>query len=848
MRAFLHRLMFAFLVALGFSSQAMAETVVYGCGSGALNWNMVSFDLDAINTQSSVKPTTLFSMPEVESEVLCGASVGKKYFAYYLDENTGDMLFSSMNFTTGKVVQVCSYGGVEWTMRDLEYDAATGKLYGVMFVKQFDEEGRMIKIARLVEINPANGELTSMAEYEGVTPLALALNPEGGFYLVAEKISSSFKYVPVVYSIAGDAALTLSQLFMAEDVSYNGSVSHSCFMYGGSLYFFSGGQCFTFDVAAQKGALKGSLSGNFSGLSFEASTEDGTPAGTTVTGNRVLVSRTYYGDAMGTAPLTQDMTRKEYYYNTNGKLQMMVELGRGLQTDAQGKVTGYGDYEETSYTVNDFDANGNMITASKYQYGLYDFGEMGRRFNYQNTYTYDLNGNLIEQVESGYRTVYEYKDGNMTKQMVYSSTDDLIQQMVYSNFREDHQPQKVVSTSPNHPEWTSYIYTETRTYDENGMLILAQRKDGQNNLLQEETWTYEEDFLKEYVRAYAFDLSGQMVAAFKTSYAMVDGNPDVVGQVDSTYVSGKWYMESGTKCICEYQDFSDKKGSCQIAEFVVLPAQDARNTAVLQFSVPDMAYATDCMIRILRNGKEVAVKNAVDLLPEDGEGGFGLPLLQYTDSALVNGDYLYMLQVCGVAYDAESNATPVGYYVSGGADITFNLELPKVTDVKLISARKSSSDYYGTVGWENPADMEEYGFISNDLYLDKNQLAETSTTDANITALEGNFYYTSHKAYILSRYKYGKVCSDTITVTRTNLKDIIAGIETVDANGKTISFDGKSLQLQSHANVSVYTGSGMLATRQRNANHVDMSTLSAGVYVVSVERNGITSVYKLTVQ
>lgn len=848
MRKSLHCFMFTLLLALGFSSHATAETIVYGCGSGALNWNMVSFDLDALNTESKVSPVTLFSMPEVEAEVLCGASVGRKYFAYHLDENTGAMLFTSMNFTTGKVVNVCSYGNVEWTMRDLEYDAATGKLYGVMFVKQFDEEGKMKKMAQLVEINPANGELTSLALYEGVTPLGLALNPTGGFYLVAEKISSSFKYVPVVYSIANDETLTISQLFMDDAISYKGNSSHTCFMYGGALYFFSGGQCLTFDITAQKGTLKGSLSGSFAGLSFEASTEDGTPAGTKATDNRVLVSKTYYGDAMGMAPLTQDMTRKEYYYNTDGKLQMMVERGRTYNTDDKGNVTGYGDYDETAYTINSFDENGNMTSASKYQYGLYDFGEMGTKFNYKNTYSYDLNGNMVEKVESGYRTVYEYADGNLIKETIYSATDDLIQQLEYSNFTENNQPQKVVSSSPNHLEWTSYIYTETRTYSDEGVLVKVQRKDGQNNLLQEETWNYEEGFLKDYIRAYAFDGAGKMVAAFKTSYAVVDGNPNVVEQVDSTYSSGKWGMEAGSKCVCEYQDFSDKKAGCHIAEFVVMSSQNIKNTAVLQFSVPDMAYADDCMIRVLRNGKEVAVANAADLLVQGEDGGFGLPLLQYTDAELVNGDYVYMVQVCGVNYDAEKNAIPVGYYVSNSAAITFDLNLPKASNVSVISARKSGSDYFGTVAWENGANMEDYGFISNDLYFDINQLAEATTTDANITALESEFYYTSHKVYILSRYKYGKVCSDTITVTRTNLRDIIAGIEAVDANGQSIHFDGKNLMLQSGANVSVYTGNGVLATRQRNATHVDMSSLSSGVYVVSVERNGITSVFKFKVQ
>ena len=165
-----------------------------------------------------------------------------------------------------------------------------------------------------------------------------------------------------------------------------------------------------------------------------------------------------------------------------------------------------------------------------------------------------------------------------------------------------------------------------------------------------------------------------------------------------------------------------------------------------------------------------------------------MPLLQYTDAELVNGDYVYMVQVCGVNYDAEKNAIPVGYYVSNSAAITFDLTLPKASNVRVISARKSGSDYFGTVAWENGANMEDYGFISNDLYFDINQLAEATTTDANITALESEFYYTSHKVYILSRYKYGKVCSDTITVTRTNLKDIIAGIEAVDANGQSLHF------------------------------------------------------------
>ena len=58
---------------------------------------------------------------------------------------------------------------------------------------------------------------------------------------------------------------------------------------------------------------------------------------------------------------------------------------------------------------------------------------------------------------------------------VVTATGDVIQVREYSDFVGLDQPQTVVSSSPNHPEWTGYIYKEQRTYDAEGQLIKAVR-------------------------------------------------------------------------------------------------------------------------------------------------------------------------------------------------------------------------------------------------------------------------------------------------------------------------------------------------------------------------------------
>ena len=103
---------------------------------------------------------------------------------------------------------------------------------------------------------------------------------------------------------------------------------------------------------------------------------------------------------------------------------------------------------------------------------------------------------------------------------VVTATGDVIQVREYSDFVGLDQPQTVVSSSPNHPEWTGYIYKEQRTYDAEGQLIKAVRSsvsDGKETPTQLETWTYEGNFLTEYVKS-SYDALGQVKPIFKTSY------------------------------------------------------------------------------------------------------------------------------------------------------------------------------------------------------------------------------------------------------------------------------------------------------------------------------------------
>lgn len=552
---------------------------------------------------------------------------------------------------------------------------------------------------------------------------------------------------------------------------------------------------------------------------------------------RVLIHKTTYGDNMGETSEDKDMKRCDYYYNTDGQLVRAVDFGRGYGDDDS--------YQKTYYTKNDIDGDGRLVKSTRYQFGLYDHGDMSSIVSSQETYAYGEDG-LLKTYSDG-RSNYDYEydgDGNKIRETYWRpSTKDTIQVLEYSEFVGKDKPGLVVASSPKHPDWTGLIYQEARSYDADGNLVRAERtrkgEDGTVEYVQLETWEYEDGLMVRNIE-YSYDDFGKTVPVRMAANRLKDGNPNLVMHSDSTYYKGKWGL-ANTTYTEEYCDFED--GGSYMINLSAKASEDTLNTTVLTMSVPVVASDNDCYIRIFRDGDVIASKPARELITTDGSGN---SYIAYTDSTLANGDYDYFALACIRQVGEDGTESYVGCCISNPVSMSYQVELPKVSDLHLTTARKDKTgDYYGTLVWTNPESREKYGFVNNELYFDYMQIAETNTTDIDAVSLEAAFINKKTKAYVLTRYKYGKAYSDTIEVAKADLKEIVAGIDEVTSAGAVMSLSGKTLSFDRQANVTVYAADGRLALRASGVTAVDLGRFAAGVYVVGIEQNGSVSAYKI---
>ena len=567
------------------------------------------------------------------------------------------------------------------------------------------------------------------------------------------------------------------------------------------------------------------------------------------TQNRFLVKAVTLGSQMGDMPEDLDSKRVYYYYNTDGKLVGSSTYGRNY-TDG-----GYSDdFSLTDIEKIVFDVNGNMTNKDFYQYGDYDDGDFAfRKTQNCESYTYDVQGRLATDTTSMRINEYTYNDdGTLQKVTSYNKrTKKFVQEITYTY--ENGQATHYSSTGQY------YEFEADLKYDADGNKIEEYQyaKSGENvKPRQRETWTYTDGVLTLYMK-YRYDSKGAEVADSKEVFVPVENNMNVMDVTDYTYNSVKdTWNKMGLTVRQTYRDFSGMKEATQTMLLSATPDKKLKNTINLQFTAPKAGLVHGCKFVVYRDCVALDTLDLADVMDPTTKQ------CSYQDKELKSDTYTYFVQPLfaltnGEISDATADSEWVGYYTSTPMDVNVALatELPAVTDLKLVGGevKRYGSivsplvEYYADLEWKNPANLEELGFVRNDVAFVGMGLSDTKLEGAAESA-RVQIMDDEMQVYVITTYKYGKAYSDAITVT---VKDIekYNGVESVTADGVVkATFAGNTVQLSDAANVSVYSAAGAKVYAKQNTCSVALGQLPAATYIVCVEKDGKSSFYKYGVK
>ncbi|MDY5657099.1 MAG: hypothetical protein SPF39_08185 [Prevotella sp.] len=851
MKHSLHYLLIALFLLMGFQA-SNAENIVYGVGGDWTGTGVLKYDLDALNPNQELDTEQLVALPiENTDDVLCGVSVGDKYYTFMRNSNY-EVVFATINFTTGNIVEVNNYayknGKKGSMMGGMAYDKANDILYGIE--TGYNDEGG--KYSNVYRINPTTGEISDLATINGHQLCAIACDSKGSVYLVENtyidwtpypqlyrlNADNSLETVVENKDVAGMASYTCSALFSADD---------------SKLYFHSYQDVGVFDLNAKTYSVAGSVNKPIAGLTYTLSTEDGVAAEKPASKLRFLVNKSWYGDHMGFGT-DRVMTKEDIYYNSDNKQSIVIKSGRDLDTNR---------FSTSDYTQNEFNAEGKIVSSTHYQFGSYDFGDWAREKRSETIYTYDEAGNLVKEVETYYNAMgtssssidYTYDEaGNVATKTITTQYD--VVTLTYLDY-ENGLPTAYTSEG----KYDGDNFTAMISYDANGnkieedhLVYVYDEEFGNPSPVtkQVELWEYDEQSNPLSYIKYTFNENGQHYASAKTVYEFVNGSKDLIRSEDFTSFDGEEWYSNGIPCYMQYADFEDKAEMVAVQSLASL-AEEGINCVNVDFTVPEAAFSgSDPKAIIFRDGAVVDTIGIIDHLDYETYA------VRYTDKDVYNGKHDYFVQpLIEEGYDEAGNTIYKGYNISAPSSIELNTELPAATDLRLSSARSEKNGsgltattlYYGTISWTNPETLTDFGFISNDLMLGNAQLCEeTSTTkDASVTAIESSFD-TDIEVYILTRYKYGKAQSEKLTVSLSDLKSIATGIHGASTEAISFSISDRTLRLNGQAKVTIFSANGQQAATMQGAGIMSLDQLSNGTYVICVEHNGEVKAYKYQVK
>ena len=851
----------------------MAQTTGYAITTNvnSKECNIFSFDVSDPSTVSVVWTDTVAG----EGAVL--ATLAKDvYYAYMVADGASSYDFCSINMTTGTklVLNRRVSAGSDENWMDICYDEVTGQLYGLRSATSYDEEGNSLGTThQLCTIHPSTGEWTlhttlpegwaTMNQSAGSYSLgAICADGNGGIYVMgANKISSDVatnlglkSYQAFHYSFINLYRVDLatqegSVVFEGDEatvvkVAYSNIVSAgakvSMELHDGKIYYVGNNNFLTIDVAtgAVTKAAK-NFNGEPVGLCFAMSTADGVPAqGGEVeqpVDTRLVKVVETYGDHMGQR--IGVMTHKKVsLYDGENRLQREATYGYSYADATTGAESKWEIEYFKSYAYNEA---GQLAMSASQKYGIHDGTDLAFIDNNDTiTYVYDEAGRLVRETlqAGGYSMTYEYNEaGQLVKETKlvpdyynqYGGGEYAMYEITYSAFNAFGQPDSIHSTGI----YDNDKYFGAYTYDAQGRKTgvhtwtLADTTD-----VKIETWTYNDDAANDTVMVYwvhewfwGFDQGEK-----RTIYTYDNGNTNRTKEQVQSLANGTW-VNDATYTITELSEMNPEA----VAALEVIDGRNVNNvleanSAALVITLPDAAVTGTIAFDIYRHGILLTRLNATDA--KDGK-------LTYFDEGVKNGTYDYYVQTVLIN---ELLETEEALNISNVETYVFNTYLPKVRDIRCVSARLEGGVYYATIEWNAPifGEVEEgspwigHAFQRYNVMLEKMKAADNLETDGQATTWEVNCGYTGKvNLYIQTVYKYGKANSEMISIDCQAVIDAM-GIEGTEAE-VLVSVKAGIVTAAVPARLVAYNAQGAVVAEA--VNTLDLNVLPAGIYLVKVE-------------
>lgn len=831
---------------LGSAASAQAETA-YGLMSGWPKWSVCSYEL-GIGTATKLFNTTL-------DNANAGASAGNYYYAFgtqYGDNYDESQVLISINMQDQECVTIKNYGDPyregACTVIDLASDGTD--LYALVANNYWsDDLDNMVYSTNVAKVNTGNGEMEVLGTIDAQA-WGLAWM-DGSFYAVTKGDLKGWSYLVNLNKVNAD--YTLTPLTNNTEVAVSEMEQmHAVAGPDGNIYFFASSTPLQMNPATGAVVKMEDVTSyqSYTGTTFTPSTQSGTTSADVedAPATRLLTCTSTFGDYMGMAKDTDCTAQRLYFYD--GNLNLVAEIQTATELGKIDQVTQH-------YNAYRYNEQGQLTAIESFQYGLYDFGDRSMKPSASSSsYTYNEQGQLIEE-NLGYNVVsYEYDaDGNVAKEVRYNvnNVTGALKEgktVIYSDYIAKGKPGKA-SSSHTDQTLTGEFYDQFYTYDAQGRLVKTYRECNvdatikigsfttielvKGSFMQEEHWIYEGNQLSLYEKFINQDEeTGELIPYLKTVYTVVDEN--TVGHQSYTafWMPGaetEW-SKSGTYQEDTYTEFAGMTESTSLQMVAAAKSEEGINTAVIEFTVPQMAmFNTNIGFNIYRNGELISTVSLMECFEEDGaltlneENGN----LIYTDRDLKNGTYEYFVQTIVMVGGGNGGVEPLDDDIDDGMgvepysylllcssntmSVEVNTELPAATGIKAIASEKDGNDlYHVTIQYYPPVNAEDYGFLRNELLVNNSQIAEAFTTSNVVDKLDCVIGDETASVYILTRYKYGNALSEKVTIDVNNLstptsiaelREMLKGEMMIfDMSGRQVNAPAESL----HGNYIVVSG------------------------------------------